>query len=109
MRRIIGIIILVIGIGLIGLSMYIQGRVEEGKGQISEAQRQVDTGTSLFNVHPITEEVGKELSRPAQKKINRARFEADQYAQMAHWLKIGGIVLIVIGVIAIIIPKKRSS
>ena len=107
MRRIIGIVILIIGIALIGFSMYIKGRVAEGRGQISDVQRQVDTGTGLFKFNPITEEVGKELSRPAQKKIDRASQEANEYEQMAKWLKIGGIILIVIGAVVIIIPKRK--
>lgn len=107
MRRIIGLIILIIGIALIGVSMYIKGEVAHGRRKIASAQSQVDTGTALFETNRATKGIGKDLSSPFQQRIDTARGEADVYATRAHWLKIGGIILIIIGIGAIFIPRRK--
>jgi hypothetical protein len=105
----VGVVILIIGVAMIFGSMYISGQVAEGRQRISAAQSQINRGSGLFNLNPITQEVGKGITRSAQKKINRYSQEADRYAEMASWLKIGGIILIVVGAGVSILGSRKKS
>ena len=107
-KRVTGIVIAIIGVAMLFFSNYIKGQVAEGREKISSAQSSVDKGNSLFNLNPITKEVGKGLTGSAQRKIDEGSAEADQYAQYAQWLLIGGIVLIVVGIGAVIFSRKKQ-
>ena len=106
-KRVVGIIVLILGVVLIFTSSYIQRRVEEGRGQIKSAQKKVDQANTYFSVTPATKEVGKVVTKPAQKKIDKGRQQVGEYGEMAHWIKIGGIVLIVAGAAVILVSRKR--
>ncbi|MBI2743392.1 MAG: hypothetical protein HYX48_05690 [Chlamydiales bacterium] len=106
-RKILGIIVVVCGLGMIGMSMYIMGQVEEGEQQISSAQKKVDVGTGITSLNPATKEIGKSLSGSVQKKIDEGSMEAAHYRQIAGWSKIGGIVLIALGGIIFLIPRRK--
>lgn len=101
------IVLALIGIGMFFFSMHIMGQVEAGRQQIYAGQRQVDQSQRLFNLTPVTKEVGKEFTGSAQKRIDAGSAEADYYQQMANWLKIGGIVLIIVGVGGFIYSRKK--
>ena len=92
---------------MIFFSMYIMNQVDTGRQQIYAGQREVDQGNSLFNLNPATKEVGKGIFGSAQKRIDAGTAEADRYQQMANWLKIGGIVLIIVGIGSIFLPRKK--
>ncbi len=106
-KRILGTVFLIVGIALIGTSFYIKGQVEDGKLKINKAQGQVDQGSSLFNQNPITKQVGKGLTKGAQKKIDAGKDEVSYYEQVAGWTKIGGIVFIVLGLGTLFFSRKR--
>jgi uncharacterized membrane protein HdeD (DUF308 family) len=107
-RRIIGILILIGGIVLIVVSQYIKARVEEGKTEISSAQKKVNQGNSLFSLSPYSQPVGKKITGSAQKKIDEGNLQVSQYEELAGQLQIGGVVLIIIGIIIIAIPRKSK-
>ena len=108
-KRSLGILLLVGGVALILFSMYISGQVTEGREKISNAQNQVDRGKKLFSLTPYTEPLGKGLTGAAQRKIDEGRQEADEYAQLADWLKIGGVVCIIAGGAVFLMSRKRRS
>ena len=108
-KRTIGIVVLLAGIAMIFFSMYIMNEVTAGRGQISQAQRSVDRGTSLFNATPWTRGVGKGISGAAQKKINKYSAEADRYERIAGRLKIGGIILIIVGAGVLLLARKKHA
>ncbi len=98
-KRVLGIVLVIIGIAMYLMSNYIQQQVEEGKGQVSSAQKKVNQSNSLFSLspNPVAEQIGKGFTDSAQKKINEGKLEIAKYEGMAGWLNTGGIVLVVIG------------
>lgn len=109
-KRIIGIIIIIIGVVSLITSRYIKHRVEEGKGEISSAEKKVGQADSLFSLHPFAEEVGKKgFTDSARKKIEQGKRDVKEYSELAYWLQIGGIVLIVAGVGVVFISGKKKG
>jgi hypothetical protein len=108
-RRVIGILIAIIGIALIVTSQYIKTRVEEGKEQISDAQKKVDNSNSLFSLSPYSKPVGQKMTDSSQQKINEGSLQVSYYEGLSGQLQIGGIVLIALGIIIIVIPRKSKS
>lgn len=107
--RIFGFLILISGIALMLISNYINTRVVEGRGQVESAQKQVDQSSSLFSLHPATKEIGKGFTGSAQEKINAGQQEVGYYANLANWLWILGIILIVIGAVIVLITFIRRK
>ncbi|MBS3904478.1 MAG: hypothetical protein KGZ39_04050 [Simkania sp.] len=107
-KKILGVVILIIGIGSICFSLYIKGRINEGKTQVSRAQKELDQGNSLFSLNPVSKEIGKEISGSVQKKINEGSEKIKEYEALAHWLLIGGIALIILGGGSLFIGRKTS-
>lgn len=108
-KRIFGIILVLAGIALIFTANYISNQVEAGKEQISSAQKKVDQGNSLFSMSPYTKDVGQQITGSAQNKIDAGKLQVIQYETLAGKLKIGGIALIVVGVLFIILGRKKRT
>ena len=106
-KRILGIIIIIIGICLIGSSFYIKSRVSSGREQIAEAESTVRKGEQLFSLNPVTKEVGKGITDSAKRKIQAGSAEADRYELIAVWFQISGSVLIVLGAGLIFMSRKK--
>lgn len=107
-KRILGIIVVVLGIACIFFSNYITDQVNEGKGQIKSAQKKVDTGTGILSLSPYTKDVGEKLSDSAQKKIDEGKAQVTYYEGIAGQLQVGGIVLIIAGAVLIIIGRRKK-
>ncbi len=107
-QKILGIALIVIGAGLLLFSDYIATQVAEGKLKIERAQSQVDTTESLFSVSKYTKPVGKTFTGSAQKRIDAGQSQVDYYEGLSNNLKIGGIVLIVIGAALLFIGRKKK-
>jgi hypothetical protein len=107
MRKTFGIVMLVLGIVLVASSLYIKKEISEGQEKISSAQRRVNQSKSLFNLTPITKEVGKGITNSAQKKIDAGVEEVQYYTDLARWFQIGGIVLVVLGGGVALVAKKK--
>lgn len=108
-KQIFGIVLFVIGLGMLYGSHYITTQVLEGKGKIASAQQKVDTSNQLFSVTPATKPIGKGLTQGAQNKIDAGRDEVAYYEQMAQWLKIGGVVFVVVGIGACLFCRGKKS
>jgi uncharacterized protein YjeT (DUF2065 family) len=107
-RRALGILIIIGGIVLFGISQYIKGQVEEGKMKISNAEKKIEQGNKLFSFNPISKQVGQQITGSAQKKINEGKEEVDYYTQLANQLQIGGYILMIVGLVIVLIPKKTK-
>jgi hypothetical protein len=112
MKRILGFLILIAGIGALLVSNYIMEQVDEGKEKISDAETQVERGNRLFSMNPVAEEVGKGLTSGATKKINAGKEEVARYEMIAHNLKTAGFVAIGFGVLLVLLslgkkPQRR--
>ncbi len=78
-KKILGIVLVAGGLALLAFSYYIKNQVEGGKGRISSAQEQVDTGNRLFAVDPTSKQVGKVVMAPAQSRINQGNRDVAHY------------------------------
>ena len=106
--RIIAILLMLAGGGMLGGSVYIHNQVLQGRAQIAAAQKKVNTGKSLFSVDPTAKKVGNQLFKPIDKKLAEARGEATYYERLASQLQMGGIILLVIGAGMFLFGKRRS-
>ena len=106
-NKVLGIVILIIGLVMLGASFYIKNQVLQGRMEISSAQSKVDTGKSLFGTTPATKPAGNILFSGAQNQIDAGTATADYYAQMANWLQIGGIILIIVGAGIIFLSGRK--
>ncbi|MBI5273324.1 MAG: hypothetical protein HY861_05010 [Chlamydiia bacterium] len=107
-RKIIGVVLVVVGAALFYLSHYINTQVAEGREKISNAQSTIDTTNSLFSLDPTAKKIGKQITGSAQKKIDAGKQEAAQYAAYAHWCMIGGIVFVILGVGVFVFGSMRN-
>lgn len=108
-KRILGLILLIGGIGMVFVAQYISSQVEQGKEEIASAQKKVNQANSLFSLSPTTKELGKGFSDSAQKKIAAGTQEAKEYELLASRLQIGGIVFAVLGIGLIILGGKKKK
>jgi hypothetical protein len=110
--KILGIILVVIGIGLIISSNYISHQVTEGKKKIESGQKVVDTETWLFSQNKISKEIGKTFTKGQQKQIDEGSQMAQDYEMLSNSMKYGGIALISLGIIlelfALVYTKKKN-
>lgn len=106
-KRKIGLVILIIGIIFIGFSVFINKRVEEGRGQIASAQKKTDQASDLFSLNPVTKELGKGVTGSIQEKIDEGKQQADAYAKLATWLTVGGIIFLIVGGGSIVFGGKK--
>lgn len=107
-KRIAGIIIFLLGLGFVGLAIYIKQEVELGKIKIANAEEKIDQGNRLFSLHPISKEIGKGVSRAAQRKIDAGKDQVVEYEKIANWSQIGGIVLLCIGASLVLFTRKKK-
>lgn len=108
-RRILGVIIIIVGIVMIFVSLHIEREIVQGKGKISSAQRQVDTGKGFFDLFPGTKPIGKELTRSAQEQIDQGKRDIVYYQKLSERLFYGGIVLIVLGILLLFLRRRKKA
>ena len=111
-KKIVGVVLCVLGIAGIIVSNYISNQVAEGKLKIAKGQSQVDQGKRLFSLSPATKEMGKGMTDSAQRKIDAGKGQVQDYETIARELEIGGIILIVAGAVVFLLgcghkEKKR--
>lgn len=107
-RRILGFIILVVGILMMIFSFSIKKRTEEGQQEVNSAQKKVDKASGLFSLTPYTKPVGKGITSSAQKQIDEGKEEITYYENVAKWLKIGGVVVLIAGIVIVAIPSQNK-
>ena len=107
-KRILGMFSIVIGIALIIFSQYLKQQLENARGQISDAKKKVSAGNSLFSLNPVAQEVGKEITGSAEKKISAAEETVQYYENVADWSQKGGIGLIILGAVVVIFGRKKK-
>ncbi len=96
-RRIIPSILLIVGVALIGFSLYIKEEVSSGKVKVSNAQGSLDKGKSLFANDPFTRAIGQGVASGAQSKIDAGQAQINYYEKLASNLMIAGIACVVLG------------
>lgn len=106
-RKIIAIVLVVIGGAMLGVSYYIKNEVAEGRIKVQNAERSVEKGKSLFSITPYTKPIGEGIAKSADKKIQEAKHEIGYYERMAQMLQIGGIIAIIVGGIIFLTSYKK--
>ncbi len=103
-KRVIGLIIVILGIGLIFLSFYINQRVTSELGSVKEK-------TDFLENNPLTDAGGstaKTVTGTASHQINRAaERKAAPYTVQAAWCLKSGIGLVAVGAIVVIFGRSR--
>jgi len=108
-KRILGILLIIAGIVAICVSSYIKNEVEVGKGKLARGEQQVAQGKALFNLTPETAPVGDALTAGAERQIAQGHRDVAKYEKMAQQLLYAGIAAIVIGVILVILPRRKKT
>jgi len=108
-KRIIGIVLLIIGIIMICFSVYIKQEVSEGKIKIARGEKAVGRGKDLFNLTPVTEPFSGMFTGAAEKKIEKGKKDVEYYENLSNGLMAGGVVLIVVGVILVAVGRKKKK
>jgi drug/metabolite transporter (DMT)-like permease len=96
-KKILGMVVAVVGVIMVVFAEYIASQVAEGREQIEQGQGKVNTINKIFSVNPTSEQVGKQLTKPAQNKIDQGKRDVAHYASLAERLRVAGIVLMVGG------------
>ena len=82
-KRILGIILAILGVSLLISSFYIKSQISSGREEISDAEKKLNIGKKLFSLNPITKEAGKDLSAPIERKIEAGSEKANRYEMIA--------------------------
>lgn len=106
-KRILGLLLILIGAGFIYFSQYIADQVEHGREEIRSGQKKINTTRSIFSQSKYTEPFGEAITRPGEKKIAAGRRDIAHYSNLASKLELAGIVLIIVGIGVFILGGKK--
>ena len=73
-KRIISLVLLIVGIGCYFFAGYISGEVAEGRKKIASGQKTVDELQGLSKLSPYTKDIGEAATSSAQKKIDAGNY-----------------------------------
>ena len=108
-KKIFGLLLCILGLAFLVVAGYIDSQVKEGRKKISKAQKNLDTGTALFSLAPVTKDLSQNFSRGIQKKIEEGTETADYYEHLAVQFKVVGIILLVAGILVVIFCKAKKK
>ncbi len=110
-KRILSVILIVLGVGLFIIGSYISSEVAQGRKKISGAQRSVDQGKELTQISPFTKDIGDMAAGSVQGKIDEGSRTADNYELLANWLHGTGVVIFIAGIFLLVFTfvRKKSS
>ncbi len=89
-KKLIGLVVLAIGVGLMAFAMHSMYRITEAKKEVNDVQ-------GLISDNPVGSVVGKDLQK-----------EVSQYDVEVMWALIGGVVLVFVGGGTLIFARKRK-
>ena len=106
-KKILSVILIVLGICLYLVGNYISNEVAKGRGQIASAQQSVDAGSKFAPSGPV----GDLATGSIQRKIDEGKQEADKYQVLANWLHVSGVVVFIagLGILIFSFVRKKTS
>jgi len=103
----LGLAALIVGVVLLGSSLYIKSEVLAGQEQVSSGERKLNALDRVFSASPTTKQYGSQLTKSGKSKIAKGKEDIAYYTSLANKLQIGGIVLIVVGAGVLLFGKKK--
>ncbi|MBM3192944.1 MAG: hypothetical protein FJZ59_01770 [Chlamydiae bacterium] len=111
MKRVLGSIILAVGVLAYLFGMYISQEVGAGKKKLAHAERSVSKGKELTDIIPYTEGLGDLATAGAEKKIDEGKKDVETYTKVAEILHMGGVILFIGGALLVVMSftnKKKG-
>jgi hypothetical protein len=106
-HKTIGTVALILGVVLLGSSMYIKSEVLAGQEQVASGERKLNALDRVFSSNSATKSYGSQITKSGRSKIAQGKEEIAYYTSLANKLQIGGIVLIVVGAGFLLFGKKK--
>jgi len=107
-KKVISIIVILVGVAFLFFSNYITKEVAAGRIKIEQGQKKIDTVDSIFSTNKFTKPIGKEITGSGQRKIAEGKMTIKRYESISNQLHLAGIVLIVVGFGLFLFWKKKK-
>lgn len=108
-RRIVSILLLIIGITAFLFGSYISDQVLQGQNKIDNTQNSVNQVRKFTRIIPYTKTIGKIATARIQQRIEEGKETVSQYQKMAYWLHIGGGISFLLGAILLIFSFSNKQ
>lgn len=104
--RWLAIFFLIVSFAMFGFSYYIQIEIDQGRAEISDAEKKLNQTEGLFSLSPATQQLGSGIKRAGKKKIAIAEADIAYYQSVANYLKVGGGIFAILGIGCFFIRRK---
>ncbi len=108
-KRIIGIIVFVVGVVMLFVSANIKKQVSEGTLKVRSAEKSVGQANRLFSLSPAAKQLSQGSMRGAEKKIAAGKEQIAYYSKLADELQLGGFVLVAAGILIFVLGRHQDS
>jgi len=108
-KKILAVIIFVIGVVLLFVSSNIKKQVAEGTLKVTSAEKSVNQANSLFSLSPTARQLTQGTMKGAQKKIAAGKEQIAYYSKLADELQLGGFVLIAAGILIFVLGGHQEK
>lgn len=109
-KKVVGILFLVAGCVLFGISLYIEGRLEQGQAQVAQSQEQLEKGVGgPPAVRPYVRRMEKKFTGSIEERIAAGEGQIAYYQQVANQCRWGGIASFAIGIVVLLFSRKKSK
>lgn len=109
MKKILSILLIILGTGCYFGSMYIENQVAAGKMKLQDAQKKLDQTDQLLSISPYSAPLGKGLKEASKGKIQEGQQQISYYTDLASNLKIASYLLIGLGFISSIFAFRKKK
>lgn len=105
-RKIVGVLLLIVGVILIVASLHMKSLASMGEMRVSGGEERVSEENRPY-VRPLARERSREFSEQAEERIGEGEEMVNYYQQMGTWLQVGGIAFLIVGVGALFFKKRK--
>jgi hypothetical protein len=108
-KRILAVIVFVVGVVLLFVSHHIKQEIEAGTLKVNAAEKTVSQANSLFSLSPTAKQLAQGSMDKANKKIAAGKKEIAYYAKLADELQMGGFILMAAGVLIFVLGRHHKE